>query len=165
MHTPRTTRITTLAAFAACLLFSQAPFAAPAATGIFVNGVELNPQQIAMLYQTTGVILPPGHYLVQGGCVSHLESGQTQCAPQPGQNAGGAYGYSGNGYGSDGYADYGGADGSGGGTYSYGAGAGGGYGYSNGDGTWFNRGSDYSGGYSVGGDSNGCVYTPDWSNC
>ncbi len=161
MHIPRNSNVTVLFALAASLLFAPALFAAPAATGIFINGVELNPQQIAMLYQTTGVILPPGHYLVQGGCVSHLENGQTQCAAQPGQQGDSAYDYSGEGYGSEGYADYGGANGSGDGTYSYG----GGYGYSNGDGTWFNRGSDYSGGYSVGGDSSGCIYTPNWSNC
>lgn len=183
MHTPRRTRRTTaLSVFTASLLFAPALFAASAPTGIFINGVELDQQQVALLYQSTGVSLLPGHYLVQGGCVSHLESGQTQCAPQPNEYGDGAYEYSGDVYGdgSDGYAyggeayEYGGetygyggeAYSQGGESYSYGGDAGGGgYGYTNGDGSWFHRGSDYSGGYSVGSDSNGCIYTPDWSNC
>jgi hypothetical protein len=60
----------------------------------------------------------------------------------------GTYGYS---YGTDGYSYQGGVDG--------------GYGYNNSDGSWFHRNGDYSGGYSVGSDSNGCIYTPNWSNC
>lgn len=32
-------------------------------------------------------------------------------------------------------------------------------------GPWFHRGSDAAGGYSVGGDGSGCIYTPNWSNC
>ena len=181
MDTPRRTRTPALTAFAASLLFAPALFAASASTGIFINGVELDQQQVANLYLNTGVSLLPGHYLIEDGCVSHLESGQTQCAPQPDEYADGAREYGGDVHGDDseGYAyggeayDYGGETYSYGGevynqgneTYGYGGGVGGGYGYSNGDGSWFHRGSDYSGGYSVGGDSNGCIYTPDWSNC
>jgi hypothetical protein len=173
MHTPHRTSATLLTAFAASLLFAPALFAETAASGIFINGVELDQQQVAMLYQTTGVSLLPGHYLIQDGCVSHLESGQSQCAPQANQYDDGANEYSGGVYGdgTDGYAyggdayDYGGgAYNQGGDSYEYG-GAGGGYGYSNDDGGWFHRGGDYSGGYSVGSDNSGCIYTPDWSNC
>jgi hypothetical protein len=40
------------------------------------------------------------------------------------------------------------------------------YSYSGGQGgAWHYRGSDASGGYSVGGDGSGCIYTPNWSNC
>ncbi len=103
-----------------------------AGTGVYVNGVELTSQQIALVYRATGQVPMPGHYLIQNGCVAHLESGQVACAQtQP----------------------------------SYG-GVGSGYGYHDGPGgSWFQRGSDYSGGYSVGGDGAGCIYTPDWSNC
>ena len=153
MHNPGKSRTTTLTALAAGLLLSPVLLAGQATSGIFINGVELSPQQMAMLYQTMGISLPPGHYLVQGGCVAHLESGQTQCAPQAQQYGEGLSQYGGEVYG----------DGSG--NYSYGGGAGGGYGSGNDDGSWFQRGSDYSGGYSVGSDSNGCIYTPDWSNC
>jgi hypothetical protein len=112
--------------------------AAFAGTGVYVNGVELDAQQVALAYQSTGQLPAPGHYLVQNGCVAHLESGQVYC-PQTAQ---------------------------GGGDYSYGGGIGGGYGYTGGPGDpWFHRSSDYSGGYSVGGDGSGCIYTPDWSNC
>ncbi|MCI0653615.1 MAG: hypothetical protein L0Y39_03945 [Methylococcaceae bacterium] len=47
----------------------------------------------------------------------------------------------------------------------YGNGVNGGYGYRNNDGSWYHQNGDYSGGYSVGGDGSGCIYTPDWSNC
>jgi hypothetical protein len=135
-----------LCTLVASLLFATTAFAGSATSGIHVNGVELSAQQIAMLRQATGVSLPPGHYLVQNGCVSHLESGQVQCAPPQPRYGGGVDGY-------------------GGGSYGYGGGSGG-YGYNNGSGgSWFQRGSDYSGGYSVGGDASGCIYTPDWSNC
>lgn len=102
-----------------------------AGTGVYVNGVELSPQQIALVYQRTGQVPLPGHYLIQNACVVHLESGQVACAQaQPG------YG-----------------------------GTGGGYGDNDPGEPWFHRGSDYSGGYSVGGDGSGCIYTPNWSNC
>lgn len=131
-----------------------------AAGGVYVNGAQLSPQQVEMLWQSTGVLLPPGHYVVQNGCVAHLESGQVQCARQAGQYSGGdAYGYGG------GYAYGGDVYGYGNEAYSYGGGAGGGYGYNDGSGGWFHRGGDYSGGYSVGGDGSGCIYTADWSNC
>ena len=69
-------------------------------------------------------------------------------------NGGDAYSYGNNAYGQGSQ------------VYEYGGGVGGGYGYSNSaDGSSFHRGSDYSGGYSVGTDSNGCIYTPNWSNC
>jgi hypothetical protein len=104
-------------------------------TGVYVNGVELNAQQLAMVYRATGQMPAPGHYVVQNGCVAHFESGQVVCRQAP-QNG------------------------------SYYGGVGRGYGYSGGAGQpWFYRGSDYSGGYSVGGDGSGCVYTADWSNC
>lgn len=112
--------------------------AAFAGTGVYVNGVELNAQQVALVYQSTGQLPALGHYLVQNGCVAHLESGQVYC-PQTAQ---------------------------GGGDYSYGGGVGGSYGYSGGPGgAWFHKNGDYAGGYSVGGDGSGCIYTPDWSNC
>ena len=112
-------------------------FANHTGTGVYVNGVELTAQQIALIQQSTGQVPVPGHYIVQNGCVAHLESGQVQC-PQAAQSGG----------------------------YSYGGGIGGGYGHNNGPGgSWFHRGSDYSGGYSVGGDGSGCIYTPNWSNC
>lgn len=112
-------------------------FANHTGTGVYVNGVELTAQQIALIQQSLGQKPAPGHYLVQNGCVAHLESGQVAC-PQAAQ----------------------------GGGYSYGGGVGGGYGDNNGPGgSWFHRGSDYSGGYSVGGDGSGCIYTPNWSNC
>jgi hypothetical protein len=121
--------------------------AAFAGTGVYVNGVELNAQQVALVYQSTGQLPAPGHYLVQNRCVAHLESGQVYC-PQAAQGGGYSYG------------------GGVGGGYSYGGGVGGGYGYNGGPGnSWFHRGSDYSGGYSVGGDGSGCIYTPNWSNC
>jgi len=111
--------------------------AALAGTGVYVNGVELNAQQVALVHQSTGQLPAPGHYLVLNGCVAHLESGQVYC-PQAAQ----------------------------GGGYSYGGRVGGGYGYNGGAGNpWFHRGSDYSGGYSVGSDGSGCIYTPNWSNC
>lgn len=47
----------------------------------------------------------------------------------------------------------------------YGNGVNGGYGYQNNDGSWYHQNGGYSGGYSVGGDGSGCIYTPDWSNC
>lgn len=119
------------------MLAGSAAFASHEGTGVYVNGVELMPQQIASIQQSLGQAPAPGHYLVQNGCVAHLESGQVVC-PQAAQ----------------------------GGGYSYGGGVGGGYGYNNGPGgSWFHRGSDYFGGYSVGGDGSGCIYTPNWSNC
>lgn len=66
--------------------------AAFAGTGVYVNGVELNAEQMALVYQSTGQLPAPGHYLVQKGCVAHLESGQVYC-PQAAQ--GGGYGYNG----------------------------------------------------------------------
>lgn len=109
-----------------------------AGTGVYVNGLELSPPQLTLIYQSTGQVPARGHYLVQNGCVAHLESGQVYC-PQATQNGGG---------------------------YSHNGGVGGGYGYNGGPGEpWFHRGSDYSGGYSVGGDGSGCIYTPNWSNC
>ena len=119
------------------MLVGPTAFANHGGTGVYVNGVELMPQQIALIQHSTGQTPAPGHYLVQNGCVAHLESGQVYC-PQTAQ----------------------------GGGYSYGGSAGGGYGYNNGaGGSWFHRSSDYAGGYSVGGDGSGCIYTPNWSNC
>lgn len=119
------------------MLAGSAAFADHGGTGVYVNGVELTAQQIALIQQSLGQAPAPGHYLVQNGCVAHLESGQVHC-PQAAQ----------------------------GGGYSYGGGVGGGYGHNNGPGgSWFHRGSDYSGGYSVGGDGSGCIYMPNWSNC
>jgi hypothetical protein len=110
-------------------------------TGVYVNGVELTLEQVSILYQSTGQIPAPGHYLFQDGCVAHVESGQVVCAVPPGA------------------PELGGAD-------DDGDGIGGGYAEDGGEGDpWFSRGSDYSGGYSVGGDGSGCIYTPDWSNC
>jgi hypothetical protein len=130
-------KILIIAAVIAVSLFATAAYANPPGTGVFVNGVELSQLQVAALYQMTGQIPARGHYLVANGCIAHLESGQVGC-PQGAQRG-----------------------------YEYGGGApGAGYGYYAGQGgAWFHRGSDASGGYSVGGDGNGCVYTPDWSNC
>ena len=156
--------------FAAVLLFAPALAAGPANTGIYINGMELSPQQMEILRQTTGVSLPPGHYLVQNGCIAHLESGEVNCAAPSDRYPGGNaydYGYGGDvyDYGSDGFAAGGDVYDYGSNAYHYGGSAGSGYGYDDGSGTWFQRGSDYSGGYSVGGDGSGCIYTPDWSNC
>ena len=195
---------TLIAAVVAGLLTASAVSANGANGDVFINGNQLTPQQIALLEQATGVALQPGHYLVQNGCVAHLESGNTQCAQQPAQaqyfdedgdefdqdiyeddieeyayEAGAAdYGYGANVYGNNGYGYD--AYGNGGnlyndGTYTYsygnngysyqGSAAAGGYGYYNNDGSSFHRSSNYAGGYSVGQDSNGCIYTPNWSNC
>ncbi len=119
------------------MLGGSAAFASHTGTRVYVNGVELTAQEIALIEQSLGEAPAPGHYLVQNGCVAHLQSGEVVC-PQTAQ----------------------------GGGYSYGGGVGGGYGYNGGAGNpWFHRGSDYSGGYSVGGDGSGCIYTPNWSNC
>ena len=161
-------KVAALPAIIAGLLFAPTIVAGPAATGIYINGMELGPQQTEILRQTTGVSLPPGHYLVQNGCIAHLESGEVSCAAPPDQYPGGnAYGYAGDvyGYGSEGYAAGGDVYDYGNNAYRYGGSAGGGYGYDDGTGAWYHRGSDYSGGYSVGGDGSGCIYTPDWSNC
>lgn len=129
-------KILTLAALIAVALFATAAYASPAGSGVFVNGEELTRRQLAALYRTTGLAPSPGHYIVWNGCIAHLESGQVGC-PQAAQ---GGYEY--------------------GGRLS--GGASGGYGQG---GHWFHRGSDASGGYPVGGDGSGCIYTPDWSNC
>jgi len=107
-------------------------------TGVYVNGVELTLEQVALIYQSTGQVPALGHYLFQNGCIAHVESGEIVCAGPPGAATG--------------------IEAAGG--YDEDEGGGGGYGDS-----WFERGSDYSGGYSVGGDGSGCIYTPDWSNC
>ena len=193
---------TILLGLAASLLANPAYSGNTPTTGIFINGSELTPQQVLILRQTAGLNLPPGHYLVQDGCVLHVESGLSNCAPpaQAGMYgdddeaydddvyefdageyaAGSPYGGGGYSYGAQGYGYGAGVYGNGSNlyndgtyTYSYGndgysyqGGVGGGYGYNNqSDGSWFHRGSDYSGGYSVGSDSNGCIYTPNWSNC
>ena len=133
-------RILTIAAFIAVALFATAAYASPANTGVFVNGEELTQRQLVALYRTTGLVPLPGHYVVWNGCIAHLESGQVAC-PQAAQ-AGHEYGGRASGGASGGYGYYGGRGGQ-----------------------WFHRGSDASGGYSVGGDGSGCIYTPDWSNC
>ncbi len=119
------------------MLGGSAAFANHGGTGVYANGVELTAQQIAVIQHSFGQAPAPGHYLMQNGCIAHLDSGQVVC-PQAAP----------------------------GGGYSYGGGIGGGYGHNNGPGgSWFHRGSAYSGGYSVGGDGSGCIYTPNWSNC
>jgi hypothetical protein len=130
-------KILIIAAVIAVSFFATAAYANPPGTGVFINGVELSQMQVAALYRMTGQIPARGHYLVANGCFAHLESGQVGC-PRAVQ-----------------------------GGYEYGGRSpGAGYGYYGGQGgAWFHRGSEASGGYSVGGDGNGCVYTPNWSNC
>jgi hypothetical protein len=133
-------KILTIAAFVAVTLFATAVYANPG-TGVFVNGMELSTQQVAALYRMTGEVPAAGHYLVWNGCIAHVESGQSTCS-QPASQGGYEYG----------------------GRTS--GGLSGGYGYNGGQGgQWFHRGSDAAGGYSVGGDGSGCIYTPNWSNC
>lgn len=133
-------KILTIAALIAVSLLATAAYANPSGTGVFVNGAELTRPQLAAVYRTTGLMLAQGHYIVWNGCVAHVESGQVAC-PQPTQ-----------------------------GNHEYGGrtsgGLDGGYGYNGGQGgQWFHRGSEASGGYSVGGDGSGCIDTPNWSNC
>lgn len=133
-------KILTIAAFLAVALLATSAYANPPGTKVFVNGTELTRVQLAALYQTTGIMPTRGHYIVWNGCIAHVESGQVAC-PQAAQ---GAYEYGGRSAG----------------------GLAGGYGYNGGQGgQWFHRGSQASGGYSVGGDGSGCIYTPNWSNC
>jgi len=133
-------KLLTIAALIAVGLFATAAYANPSGTGVFVNGAELTRMQIAALYNMTGQVPARGHYLVWNGCIKHVESGQVACSQAARQG------------------------------YEYGGrtsgGLGGGYGYNGGQGgQWFHRGSDAAGGYSVGGDGSGCIYTPNWSNC
>jgi len=121
-------------------LLATAAYANPTGTGVFLNGAVLSRPQLVALYRLTGQVPARGHYLMGNGCIKHLESGQMACSQsaQPG--------------------------------YEYGGRSSGGlsqrYGYNGGQGgAWFHRGSDASGGYSVGGDGSGCIYTPNWSNC
>jgi hypothetical protein len=130
-------KILIIAAVIAVSFFATAAYANPPMTGVFVNGVELSQQQVVAFYRMTGRVPARGHYLVANGCIAHLESGQVAC-PRAAQ----------------------------GGYVHGGRSPGAGYGYSGGQGgSWFHRGSEASGGYSVGGDGNGCIYTPNWSNC
>lgn len=130
-------KLLAVAAFIAVALFATAAYANPTRTGVYVNGVELSTLQVAGVYRMTGQVPARGHYLVWNGCIKHVESGQVACSQAPQR------GY-----------EYGGRS------------VGGGYGYNGGQGgQWFHRGSDASGGYSVGGDGSGCIYTPNWSNC
>ena len=130
-------KLLAIAAVLAVSLFATAAFAESGGMGVFVNGVELTRLQVNALYQITGQVPAPGHYLVGNGCIAHVESGQMAC-PQAARQG----------------MEYGG--GSPGAGYGYNGGAGG---------PWFHRGSQASGGYSVGGDGSGCIYTPNWSNC
>ncbi|NJN39594.1 MAG: hypothetical protein HC807_00220 [Gammaproteobacteria bacterium] len=133
----------TIAAFVALALLATSAYANPPGTGIFVNGSEMTRPQLAALYQSTGLIPARGHYIVWNGCIAHVESGEVVC-PQAAQRHGEVHEYGGRTSG----------------------GLSGGYGYNGGQGgQWFHRGSQASGGYSVGGDANGCIYTPNWSNC
>ncbi len=133
-------KVLTIAALIAVALFTTAAYAGSPGTGVFVNGAELSRPQLVALYRMTGQVPARGHYLVGGGCIQHVESGQVACS----QSAQQGYGYGGRSSGGSGQA------------YGYNAGQGG---------AWHYRGSDASGGYSVGGDGSGCIYTPNWSNC
>ncbi|MCL4799632.1 MAG: hypothetical protein KJ025_08605 [Burkholderiales bacterium] len=135
-----------VAGWIAGFLAAPAALAGHTGTGVFVNGVELSRAEVAALYRISGQMPARGRYVVWNGCIRHVETGRTACSrAAPGGSAygGRASGGFGGGYG---YAD--------------GAGRHGGSG-----GPWFHRGSDAAGGYSVGGDGSGCIYTPNWSNC
>ena len=139
-------KVLTIAAFVVVSLLATSAYANPQSTGVFVNGSEMTRPQLVALYHSTGLTPARGHYIVWNGCIAHVESGQVAC-PQAAQTA---------------QAPQGG--------YEYGGrtsgGLSGGYGYNGGQGGQsFHRGSDASGGYSVGSDGTGCIYTPNWSNC
>ncbi len=137
---PDDLKVLTIAALIAVSLLATAAYARSPGMGVYVNGVELSRQEVVALYRMTGQVPARGHYLVGNGCIKHLESGQVACS----QQAGRGYEYGGRSSG----------------------GLSGGYGYNGGQGgQWFHRGSDAAGGYSVGGDGSGCIYTPNWSNC